>query len=110
MAKLLERFLGKLICIFLTALGMIVGGTLIGSISAVFTGQGPFRTMAELAHDLKIWAAVAAIGGAFTSLQVLESSILEGQLTAGIKQLGFLFSAFAGAHAGYLLVSNLAQK
>jgi hypothetical protein len=87
---------------------MIVGGTMIGSISAVLTGQGPFRTMQNLAQDLKIWAAVAAIGGTFTSLQALESGLLEGQVSTVAKQLAFLFSAFAGAHLGYMLVLTVA--
>jgi len=100
----MEKFIEKLLYMFLTALGMIIGGTLIGSISALLTGQGPFRTMTELARDLKIWAAVAAIGGTFTSLQVLESSLLEGHITTAIKQLGFIFSSFAGAHLGYVLI------
>lgn len=106
----MEKLLGKLLCIFFTSLGMIIGGTLIGAISAVFTGQGPLRTMDELARELKIWAAVAAIGGTFTSLQVLETSLLEGQITTVVKQLGFIFSAFAGAHAGYLVIMTLAEK
>lgn len=86
---------------------MIAGGALIGSISAALTGQGPFRTMTHLAQDLKIWAAVAAIGGTFTSLQALESGLLEGQIATVIKQLGFIFSAFAGAHIGYVLILTL---
>lgn len=68
------------------------------------------RTMVELARDLKIWAAVAAIGGAFTSLQTLESGLLEGRLLTVVKQLCFIFSAFAGAHLGYVVVLALAEK
>ncbi len=105
----MERFLAKLLYMFLTALGMIIGGSLIGSVSAGVTGHGPFKTMCELARDLKIWAAVAAIGGSFTSLQTLESGLLEGEIKTVIKQLGYIFSAFAGAHIGYLLILALAD-
>jgi len=104
----MEHWAAKLLFIFFTSLGMITGGTLIGALSAALTGQGPFRTMIHLAEDLKIWAAVAAIGGSFTSLQALESGLLEGQVTAVLKQLAFLFSAFAGAHLGYVLILALA--
>jgi len=103
----MDRFYIKLVYIFLTALGMIVGGTLIGSISATFFGFGPVRVITKLAKDLKIWAAVAAIGGSFSSLQTLETGILEGQLRLVIKQLGFMVSAFAGAHVGYLIIVAL---
>lgn len=103
----MERFYVKLPYIFFTALGMIVGGTFIGSVSATLFGQGPLRTMSELAKDLKIWAAVAAIGGTFDSLQVLETGLLEGQIRLVLKQLGFMVAAFAGAHLGYVLVIAL---
>lgn len=93
---------------FFTALGMIIGGALIGSVSASLTGHGPFKAMSELARDLKIWAAVAAIGGSFTSLQALESGLLELQLRTVVKQLGYIFSAFSGAHLGYVLILTLA--
>jgi hypothetical protein len=105
----MERFYIKLVYIFLTALGMILGGTLIGSISATLFGFGPLRVMSKLAKDLKIWAAVAAIGGSFSSLQALETGILEGQMRLVIKQLGFMVSAFAGAHVGYLIIVALSN-
>jgi len=104
----METYITKLLYIFFTALGMIVGGTIIGALSSVLTGHGPFRTMINLAADLKIWAAVAAIGGSFTSLQALETGLLEGQLTTVVKQLAFIFTAFAGAHIGYLLIMSIA--
>ena len=94
---------------FLTALGMMIGGAFIGSVPSGLTGHGPFKTMCELAGDLKIWAAVAAIGGSFTSLQTLESGLLEGEIRTVIKQLCYMFSAFAGAHAGYVLIMTLAD-
>lgn len=103
----MERFAEKLLYIFFTSLGMIIGGTIIGAVSAVVTGHGPFRFMGNLAHELKIWAAVAAIGGTFSSLQALESGLLEGQFTLVVKQLGFIFSAFAGAHVGYVLIMSV---
>lgn len=105
----MERFYIKLVYMFLTAMGMILGGTLLGSVSATLFGYGPLRVMVTLAKDLKIWAAVAAIGGSFDSLQTLETGILEGQVRLVIKQLGFMVSAFAGAHAGYLIIVALSN-
>lgn len=69
---------------------MIVGGTFIGSVSAALFGQGALRTMSELSKDLKIWAAVAAIGGTFDSLQAPETGLLAGQMRLVLKQLGFM--------------------
>lgn len=106
----MENFLIRLLYIFFTAFGMITGGCFIGSISAGLIGQGPLRMMVELANDLKIWAAVAAIGGTFGSLQTLETGLLKGQLHTVVKELGFIFAAFAGSHLGYLLIRSLAES
>lgn len=105
----MERFYVKFIYIFFTALGMILGGTFVGSVAATLFGYGPLRTMAQLAKDLKIWAAVAAIGGSFDSLQTLETGLLEGQIRLVVKQLAFMVAAFAGAHLGYVLVMSLSH-
>ncbi|NLM46849.1 MAG: sporulation protein, partial [Firmicutes bacterium] len=42
------------------AFGVILGGTLIGSLGAVLAGRAPFYSMLELAGKLKIWALVTA--------------------------------------------------
>lgn len=101
-------FWQKALLIFFTALGVEVGGTLIGSLAAVCTGQPPGKTMAALAADLKIWAIVAAIGGTFTTIEILESGLLKGQVAAVLKQFLFILSAFGGANTGFWLVTGLA--
>jgi hypothetical protein len=63
--------------------------------------------MLKLAREIKIWAIVAAIGGTFTTIEILQLGILEGEIRALIKQLFYLISAFAGAHLGYLIVIYL---
>jgi len=104
----MDKFSTKIVVIFFTALGVMLGSALIGSIAAVFTSQNPLRTMLKIAGDIKIWAIVAAIGGTFSSIEVLESGIFEGQIRAVIKQLLYIFSAFWGAHLGYILLTLLA--
>lgn len=104
----LLSFWQKTLLIFFTALGVELGGALIGALAAVLTSQPPIRTMANLAIDLKIWAIVAAIGGTFTTIEILETGILEGQLRIVAKQLIFISSAFGGAHIGLLVITGLA--
>ncbi|KNZ68276.1 Sporulation membrane protein YtrH [Thermincola ferriacetica] len=103
----MERFSAKLLFIFFTALGLMLGGSIIGSLSALLTGHGPQRVMLKLAREIKIWAIVAAIGGTFDSLHILESGILEGEVRAVAKQLLFILGAFTGAHLGYIIISAL---
>ncbi|MDN5347747.1 MAG: hypothetical protein PWP65_1311 [Clostridia bacterium] len=103
----MEGFLPRLLLIFFTALGVVVGAALVGSLAAVLVGQAPLRTMARLALEIKIWAVAAAIGGTFAALEVLEIGLFEGQFRALIKQLLYIIAAFAGAQAGYFIIAAL---
>lgn len=98
----------KMVIIFFTALGVVLGAAIIGSTSALLVKQPPATTMLRIASDIKIWAIVAAIGGTFTAIEVLESGIFGGQFKAVIKQLLYLLSGFAGAQTGYFMILYLA--
>jgi hypothetical protein len=98
----------KMVIIFFTALGVVLGASLIGSASAIFVKQPPATTMVRLAEEIKIWAIVAAIGGTFTTIEVLESGLFEGEFRAVVKQLFYVLSGFGGAQVGYFLILYLA--
>jgi len=102
------EFATDLVRAFLIALGVVLGGSLIGSLSSVFTDGLPLSTMAVLAQRLKIWAMAAALGGTFATFENIEAGLLRGHPQLAVKQLLFVFSCFAGAHFGYLLVLSLA--
>lgn len=103
----MEGFFPKVLLIFFTALGVVVGAALAGSLAAVIVGQAPLRTMARLALEIKIWAIAAAIGGTFAALEVLEIGFFEGQFRAVVKQFFYIIAAFAGAQTGYFLITTL---
>jgi len=106
----MNLFYQKLLLIFFTSLGVSLGASLIGSVSAVLVGYPPVEVLVKIAREIKIWAIVAAIGGTFSTIEVLQSGIFEGEFRALAKQLFFLISAFAGAHTGYLIIIHLAGK
>jgi len=91
----------------LISCGVILGGTLVGSLGSVFLGQSPGHSMLELAGKLKIWALVASLGGTFDTIRVIEAGFLGWQMGTIAKQVLLIFSAFLGAHAGYLLILYL---
>lgn len=93
---------------FFTALGVVIGGAIIGSLPGLLLDGRPLRTAYELARGLKLWAMVVAIGGAFPTIRALESSILGGELLVLGKQLLLLVGAFLGANTGYWLIITLA--
>lgn len=107
---LMETFINKTILIFCTALGIILGAALIGSLAAVIVKEPPVSTMLKLAREIKIWAIVAAIGGTFSTFEVLESGLFQGEVRAVIKQLIYIISALAGTQTGYYLLLLLSGE
>jgi hypothetical protein len=101
------NFTDRLVFIFCTSLGIILGGSLIGSLSTIITGEQPYFTMRKLAEDMKIWAVVAAIGGSFSSFEVLGSGLFSGEIRLLAKQLFYVISSFAGAELGIYLIYTL---
>lgn len=90
---------------FFIALGVILGGSALGSIgSFIFQGQPPGHSLLELAEKLKIWALVAALGGTFTAFKAIELGFLSGQPAEIFKQLALILSAFGGAQLGFQLL------
>lgn len=104
----MSKMTATAILTFFIALGVMLGGVLIGSLGALFLNQPPVNAMFELAKKLKIWALVTALGGTFPTIEVIETSFLGGQPTAIIKQTVLIMSSFFGAHLGYLIVISLA--
>lgn len=85
-------------------MGIILGAALVGSLAAVMVKQPPVGTMLRLAKEIKIWAIVAAIGGTFSTFEVLESGLFQGEVRAVIKQLIYIISALAGTQTGYYIL------
>ena len=100
MTKLMQNLLFN----FSISLGVMLGGTLFGGVAALLTGGHPLRTMVTLSEKLKIWAIVVALGGTFTSFEMLDLGLLKGEFRVVTKQMLYILSAFMGAHVGYLII------
>ncbi|MCG8399993.1 MAG: YtrH family sporulation protein [Firmicutes bacterium] len=106
----METFTQKTVLIFFTALGIMLGAAVVGSLAAVLFGGPPVGTMLKLAREIKIWAIVAAIGGTFSTFEVLESGLFQGEVRAVIKQLVYIISALAGAQFGHYLLLTISGE
>ena len=106
----MDTFINKTVLIYFTALGMMLGAALVGSLAAVLVREPPVGTMMKLAREIKIWAVIAAIGGTFSTFEVLESGLFQGELRAVIKQLIYIISALAGTQCGYYLLLILSGE
>lgn len=103
----MDRFLPTLILTFCVALGVNLGGSLMGALGAFLAHRPPLKTMLELAVELKIWALVAALGGTFGVIKIFEAGVFGKNFIDLVKQFFVICSAFLGAHTGYLIITAL---
>ncbi len=97
----------EILLAFFSALGVILGGSIIGSFAAFLTQESPFGIMRELVKMIRMWAIVVAIGGTFPTIQMIESGLFNGQVSAIIRQFAIIVSALLGAYLGYWLIITL---
>ncbi len=95
---------------YFIALGVVLGGSLIGGIASFLTGQPPLTTVYRLSSALRIWAIVAAIGGTFDTVYSLERGLLNADTRDIFKQFLLILSALGGAQTGSLLINWLTQE
>ncbi|WP_163971623.1 YtrH family sporulation protein [Oceanobacillus halotolerans] len=106
-----ERFIVSFIHCFFIAFGVIVGGSLIGSIGSFLTGDAPMTAINRIAKGLRIWAVVAAIGGTFDAIENIDKGIFgDGQPIEVFKQVLLILSAMGGVKAGLILLGWFIQE
>ncbi|HLV09883.1 MAG TPA: YtrH family sporulation protein [Halanaerobiales bacterium] len=96
--------MNKTIPVFFIALGVVLGGSFIGSIGGLLIRESPLKIMASIADDIKLYAIICAIGGTFTNLRLLEGVLFRGNLMIIFELFFILLSAFLGAQLGYWLI------
>lgn len=101
-----NTFVGIVQSYFL-AFGVVVGASVFTGIGAIITNQPPMRSMLDVASSTKIWAMAIALGDSFSTFEVIEKGIIEGQLRGFIKQMLYILVAFLGANMGYGFVKFL---
>jgi hypothetical protein len=95
---------------YFIALGVILGGSIIGGIASFLTGNPPLTAIYRLSNLLRIWAIVSAIGGTFDAVYSFERGLLEGQTKDLLKQFLLILSALGGAQTGALIIKWLTQE
>lgn len=104
----MAREAADLLVTFFVACGMVLGGSMTAGLAGTLVGRLPLTTMAEMARRLKFWGTLAALGGTISMLEAIERGLFSGEVRAVARQLLHILAAFAGAHAGYLLIATLA--
>ncbi|MFW6029193.1 MAG: YtrH family sporulation protein [Halanaerobiales bacterium] len=101
------NLIGSVLYNFLIAFGMIVGACLFAGIGAIVNNQPPLKTMLDIAGGVKIWAIAAAIGGTFSSFEILESGLFKGDMKSLVKQALYILAAILGANIGFKVIQLL---
>ncbi len=105
-----ERFFTTFIHVFFIAFGVIIGGSIIGSIGSFATGDPPLTAINRVAKGLRIWAVVAAIGGTFDAIANFEKGIFDGSTIDLLKQILFILSAMGGVKTAILIIHWITQE
>ncbi|KQL20796.1 YtrH family sporulation protein [Cytobacillus solani] len=106
----IQPFFATLFDSYFIALGVLIGGSIIGSLSAFLTGKPPLTEAYRISNIIRIWAIIAAIGGTFDTLYSFEKGVLQGETKDIFKQFLLILSAFGGAQTGALLINWLTQE
>jgi len=93
---------------FFTALGVVLGGSIVGALASVAFEGSPFHTMVVLAKPIKLWAILVALGGTFPTMEAIDSGILGGEARLLVRQLAMVVCGFLGATLGYQVVVAVA--
>ncbi|KEO83572.1 YtrH family sporulation protein [Tumebacillus flagellatus] len=100
-------FFSTVVLDFFVALGIVIGGSVVGALGAFLMHHPPMNSMLKLAEQLKIWALVSALGGTFDTLKLIDNGVLDLQLGGIVKQFCYVIAAFLGCNAGFYIVKWL---
>lgn len=103
-------FVSSLVVDFFVAMGIVLGGSLLGGVGASLMHAPPMAVMVNLSEQLKIWAMVSTLGGTMDTLKVIETGVLSRELAPVGRQITFLIAAFVGCEAGAFIVRWLAGE
>ncbi|WLR56089.1 YtrH family sporulation protein [Mesobacillus subterraneus] len=105
-----QPFASHLFEAYFIALGVLLGGSLIGGLAAFLTGQPLMTEIARFSSSIRIWSIIAAIGGTFDTVYSFERGLLNGETKDIVKQFLLILTAMGGAQTGALLINWLTQE
>lgn len=105
-----QPFISTLIESYFIALGVLIGGSIIGGLAAFLTGKPPLFEISRISSTIRIWAIIAAIGGTFDTVYSFERGMYDGQTKDIFKQFLLILFALGGAQTGAMLINWLTQE
>lgn len=105
-----QAFFPSFIESYFIALGVVLGGSLLGGLAAFLTGKPLLTEIDRISDMIRIWAIVTAIGGTFDAIYTIEKGILDAGTKDLFKQILLIISAFGGAQTGATLLRWITQE
>ncbi|WP_141432017.1 YtrH family sporulation protein [Bacillus sp. 03113] len=105
-----QPFLFSFIESYFIALGVLIGGSIIGGLAAFLTGKPLLTEIVQISKMIRIWAIIAAIGGTFDTVYSFEKGLYNGDTKDIFKQFLLILSALGGAQTGALFIYWLTQE
>lgn len=102
-----QPFFTHLIDSYFIALGVLLGGALIGGLGAFLTGKPIMTVIYGISSQIRIWAIVAAIGGTFDAVYSFERGLFDGDTKDIFKTFLLILAALGGAQTGSILITWL---
>lgn len=96
-----HNFYTSLVNNFFVSFGVVVGGSIFIGIAGILTNNPPLRNMINLASSIKIWAMAIALGGSFSSFEIIDKGLFSGEIKSIVKQVIYIMVALLGSNAGY---------
>ncbi|NMB32859.1 MAG: sporulation protein [Clostridium sp.] len=100
----MANFTSNIIYNFFIAFGVIVGACLFAGLGALINDHPPLKCMFGIASSIKIWAVAVALGGTFSTFEILEKGLFKGEVRTIIKQAVYVTVAVIGANMGYAFI------
>lgn len=100
----MDRFVSTIMLDFCVALGIVLGGSMVGAMGAMLMHHPPMKTMLDLAGQLRIWAMVAAVGGSMDALKIIGDGVWGFHFSSVTKQFTYLVASFLGCQMGFYLI------
>lgn len=105
-----QPYISTLIDSYFIALGVLLGGAIIGGLAAFLTGKPLLTEIYRISTSIRIWAIIAAIGGTFDTVYSFEKGFLDGGTKDIFKQFLLILTAMGGAKTGSTLIDWLTQE
>ncbi|MDE5052314.1 YtrH family sporulation protein [Niallia taxi] len=105
-----EPFFSAFIESYFVALGVVLGGALLGGLAAFMAGKPLLTEITKLSDMIRMWAIVTAVGGTFDAIHTILRGIYDAGTKLLFEQILLIVAAFGGAHSGATILRWITQE